>query len=519
MTLVLEVTQGPWRGRRLALRLAGHVRVKKAMGLDSALPVVIQVANRRSRAGKSFSSITDFWQVRTWDNMTVLGGMPAGEHVADDLSALHYNVDQEIERLHDDLSCIPDGHTPWAAPLILEEFAYDLWSTLVDSSTTAAISVDDLVEHEGDDGWGSHMRRQIAAEYSHAVLTLADGRQHLVRYDPAFAAYCRLEAPRDTAEVAMVSAFQYDDALAEHMRLHGGMSGEYRSPVWARWVPVKFDVAGDAVETLARCRRFVTALARLSVPSDYVMVFADGSGSLEVMFPSASFAATPRPGFEIVAGYLCLFISDWSVFCSREEPCRSLDEFALPPGCINIDTSAYRTGSQMAMPNTRPSGGENYKVRITTQELFTSSADTLDEITRHPRPFDPPAWRLMPFHMLANMWQFCVAVAVCRSQTVSQVTLANRWIHEKTFDFLRCGAPPEELDARVFMAAMNLCDFRCPEPLMEALLAPVAFACGMPVTRLKRTLANAVKKSRLARPVPIEAPPDAWFTRRAVVDE
>jgi hypothetical protein len=294
--------------------------------------------------------------------------------------------------------------------------------------------------------------------------------------------------------------------------------GDFRSPVWSRWVPVRFHGRDGDAEVLQRCRRFLTALLRLGVPATGIMVFADGSGDLEVMFPSMSFGATPRPGYEVVAGYLTMFVADWSVFCDETFSWPRTSESVLPKADVTVDVSPYRPLAELVMPNTRV-GDDCYKVCITPVELLSTNLDGLARLARQPRPFDPPPWDAEPQEMLVGIWQYCVAVAVCRSQTVSQPTLANRWIHEKTFDLLRCGAAPEELDARVFAAAMNLCDFRCPEPLMEALLGPVAFACGMTVTKFKRTLVNAVRKSRLARPMPVEAPPDAWFTQERDIDK
>jgi hypothetical protein len=521
MTIVVEVEQGPYRGYRIGVRLTGDIRVKRAMALDGQLPLVIQVAHRRSRAGRSFVNVTNFWQVRPWEDMTVLGGMPAGEYCSHELSALHYNVDRHVEWLQQDLYFEPNGHTPWAAALMAEDLAYDLRIDLTRRTEPATENSGDPVERDADATWGSRTRRRIAAEYSNSLLTLADRKPRLVRYEQAYAAFCRLEVPLNAADMesASVSNFQYDAALAEHMRLRGDAVGDYRSPVWSRWIPARFDTPGDPDEALDRCRRFVTALERLDVPGDYVMVFADGSGALELMFPSSSFAATPRPGFENVAGYLALFIADWSVFCDETVSHPAGAGCVLPTGAINVDTALYHPMAQLAMPNTRSSEGDTYKVRITTRELFSCDPDAIEKLCRKPRPFDPPAWQLQPYRMLAHVWQFCVAVALCRSQTVGQPTLANRWVHEKTFDFLRCGADPDELDARVFAAALNLCDFRCPELLMESLLGPVAFACGMTVTKFTRTLANAIKKSRLARSMPIEAPPDAWFRRKLNVDE
>ena len=55
-----------------------------------------------------------------------------------------------------------------------------------------------------------------------------------------------MDVPRRVADVAAFSAFQNDDALAEYMRLHGGVIGDYRSPLWDQWTPVSFDAQEGA---------------------------------------------------------------------------------------------------------------------------------------------------------------------------------------------------------------------------------------------------------------------------------
>ena len=159
------------------------------------------------------------------------------------------------------------------------------------------------------------------------------------------------------------------------------------------------------------------------------------------------------------------------------------------------------------MPNTRIAGTDRYKVLISADELASLDHGEIANLAREPRPFEPPPWLVVPYKHLNDVWRYAVAVAICRGQTVDQITLASRWVTPATFEFIRCGADPKECNDRLFQAAMNLLDFRCPLPLLEALLSPVALVSGMPVSQITRVLGNAMAMSKRARVMPMEEPP------------
>lgn len=502
-SVVFEVESGALQGKQFAVAFHDDFRAAKAARLDGPMPVVVQVIRKQSRTGRSYDVVGDFWQLHSRTEVTVLGGMPAGDLGPEDIAPLPYEYESDMKRLKEDLFYCPEGLTPYSSPLLSEYLANHLSFVLSQQSSGDQAKTAPTADQR--DSWFARTFRRVATDHRYGLLSESGKPPQLVAYEEAFAAYCRAEAPPTLAQASRITVCQFGRSLPEHMRSSGGGCEGYRGPAWARWLPVRFNFKQDDPSwSLERCRMFVTALVRLDVLREHIMVFTGGEGEFEVLFPAAYFGGLPRPGFEFVAANLGLFISDWSAFCDPANHFLRKHGYRSLQGQMAIAIAPYRLLSTLQLPNTRAQGAGGYKVRITLEELASLEHGEFTAIARRPRPFSPPSWEVAPCNDLTAIWSFCVAVAVCRSQTVNQVVDGDRWIHAATFDFLRRGADPEELDRRVFAAAMNLLDFRCPQPLLEALLSPVAFSCGMTVARLKRTIKNAIENSRRARVLPID---------------
>jgi len=503
---VFEVEKGPHAGKCLKGTFADAYRARKVSAIDSTTLVIVHVVSKVTRNGQRVTRIVDILPLHTRAEVTVLGGMPTGVDDGDEeFAPLEYTLDADVEEMHFDLYFLPTGQFFWAVPLVPQALASDLSFTLtIEPSENPFGKAEPF---DPDSSWVGRTLKRIAADNPYALLTIGDSQPQPVVYEGAFSAYCRAEPSRDLTKPTRVSAFQYGTELVAHMRSHGGEIGGFRSPAWARWLPVMFSGGDGAEVALKRCRLFVTALVRQNVPAAHLMVFTNGNGSLEVMVAAAYFGAFPRPGFEFVAGYLALFISDWSWFCDAGPVQARWPRYTPPEGRMDIAPDLYRPLAEIAMPNTRIAGTDRYKVLISAAELASLDHAQIADLAKQPRPFEPPPWLVLPYAHLTQVWKYAISVAICRGQTVDQITIGSRWITPATFEFIRCGAEPRECNDRLFQAAMNLLDFRCPLPLLEALLSPVALVSGMPVAQITRVLGNAMAKSKRARVMPMEEPP------------
>jgi hypothetical protein len=396
-------------------------------------------------------------------------------------------------------------HVPLTpVPGFPKELAAALWSELQYGGVGEPAVEQALPYRAGDDTFIGRALERVSREHPLVVLQEAGARPRVALFEQEFALFCRAENPHAGAQEVRLSTYQYSRDLAEHVSSRGTVDGDFRSPVWARWLHVGFRDGEKPTANLASCRRFVNALRRLGVSARQVLVFTLGSGHLEVMFPSAALGCMPRQGFEFVAGYICQLIADWSPLCPPYDDDSPIRGDWLPHGTLPIDLALYMLGSMVALPNTRIGNSDAYKVRVSLRELAELDAPAIAAIARKPRPFNPPSWRAVPFRTLIDIMGYAVAYAVCRSQAADQLTFANRWVFPRTFDFIAFGAAAEEAESRLFSAAMNLLDFSCPVALLDAILTPAAALSGLPAAQIKRALTNAVHTWRKARPLAID---------------
>jgi hypothetical protein len=499
MELLAEVEGGKYRGKRITFCAMGPAKAERAAALTPGDRLVVVLRYKLTPV------VTNFYAVGQPTVVTVTGGSPAGDHGTQELLPVAYGRTEGIDEEHGRLRLIP-AHTPLVpAPEFPMELVARLRSELTfHPSEGACDSGPEEGNESGGQYWTDRTLHRVARDYPLCVLSRG-GETAFAPFETTFARYCRAEEDHAADQPLAVSVYEYSVNAAGRAPTGGGVSPDYRSPVWARWLHVRFLADGEPEASLARCRLFVTALRRLGVSRHQVLPFTLGAGDLEVMFPSAAAFSLPRPGFEFVAGYLCTMIADWSPCCG---PDFLSDRHAMswtPRASQPIDTSLYAPSATVQMPNTRVGRSGAYKVRVGLDELFSRDAEAVSALAASPRPFNPPPWQAGAYETPMALWEHAVALAVCRSQSIDQITLANRWVYPGTFDFMFCGADGKDAGNRLFAAAMNLLDFGCPYFLLEGLLSPAALMSGMPRAKVRDTLANAVHTSRKAKSLPIEA--------------
>jgi hypothetical protein len=501
--MLVEVAEGRCRGRRIRFAADGAAKFSRASAMPLGERVGVTLRYRPGAAGGVVPVVTNFYAAGIPHVVTVMGGAPSGDGGEATAWPMNYSGGLRLDREHTQFRLTPPHRPLVPCPVFPEELAQqirlDLGVAKVagDESAEPATEVDHRY-------WSTRALERVASDHPYCLLKFSGRGPAVAPFEAAFARYCRMEVDSAGEQPSLVSSFQYGRDVAAQIDARGGLSRDYACPVWSRWLHAGFSADGDPDAAIGRCRLFVTALRRLGVCRHQVLAFTLGGGDLEVMFPSAAAMCLPRPGFEFVVGYLCETIADWSQLCSPQ--------FQNPKCCLEwtpretqpIDTRLYRPLASVQMPNTCVRESGFYKVRVGLNELFSHEADAISSLAVSPRPFNPPPWQAVPYATLIDIWRHAVAVAVCRSQSIDQITLANRWVYPGTFEFMSSGAGGEEAGARLYAAAMNLLDFGCPFPLLESLLAPAALMSGMRASKVKATLTNAVHASRCAKPLPIE---------------
>lgn len=503
--MLVEIADGRYRGRRIRFVATGQDRARRARLLAPGDRLDLALRYKRGLGGHLVLSVPNFVATAVPTVVTVLGGVPAGDGGDDRIGPLFYELGAvDLDEQHGLLREVPFDKPLTPAPLFPESLAVDLRAELTDHKSDYGDVFESEAGNPDKQTPIARLLKRASQDNSLCLLWHRDGPPIVAQFDSAFAKFCRADDLPGDAGPVTASAYQYGRDLDMHVRTEGHVSPDYRCPVWARWLHVRFLADGDPEAALIACRRFVAAIRRLGVAGQQVLAFTLGEGDLEVMFPSAALGCMPRPGFEFVAGYVCQLIADWSPLCSAHNADRPAWLYWVPQSPQPIDVSLYTPLATVALPNSRVGDSDAYKVRVSLHELATLDAHRIAAIAAKPRPFNPPVWQASSWQTMVHIGTYAVAVAVCRSQSVDQITFANRWIYPRTFDFLLFGADPEEVEKRLFAAALNLLDFACPAPLLEALLAPAAALSGLPPAKVKATMANAIHTWRKARPLPIE---------------
>jgi hypothetical protein len=121
------------------------------------------------------------------------------------------------------------------------------------------------------------------------------------------------------------------------------------------------------------------------------------------------------------------------------------------------------------------------------------SAERIRELAKKPRPFVMPPWRYPARGVLSDCWEYAVRVEATRTDRLAGACRRYRHIFNDTRDFLHHGAPEGTRSKRLFRAASNLLDFRCPVALLLALLGPPAAMSGLATEEIHEQIRGAVR--------------------------
>jgi hypothetical protein len=432
--VLAEVRDGKYGGRRILIPVTNPLLVPQAAILEPGDDLEVVLQWRQDAGGKLTPVVPAFRVVNELRAFTVLGGVPSGDSTGEPrIWSLFYDRDQarvtEKEGYLRNQVTARRSLTP--AALFPEELRDELESTLRYSDSDVQDAADDQ-DWDSSKGPAYSILDRMAGEYELCVLQEGADRRRVVDFESCLRRFCRTEKPPAGLQAATVSVYQFGRGTGGPGGYSSQGGPDSRDPVWARWLHVGFqdDGAAEPAAELAACRRFATALQRLGVPRSHILVFTLGAGRLEVMFPSAAFACTARPGFEYVAGYIAQLVADWSALCPPEMGTGRAAKNPQP-GHQPIDVELYVPLATVAMPNTWIERTGNFKTRISLRELADLEADEIAGLGAKPRPFNPPSWRVTPHRTLFKIAEYAVAVAVSRSQALDQSTFANRWIHAR----------------------------------------------------------------------------------------
>lgn len=522
--LTFKVTTEPFAGRTVAATFHSHVMVERALSLRQNQAVRISVVVRRDQRGRQFAAVKDFRPEGQPSVVMYVNGLcktnptnprqppiefgPVGVFTERDSESVEHEVQEYLE-MGVELPPIP----------LLDTAAFDA----VNESITDEHEPRTVLSQSAD-------KPAFGTSYAWSLLVVGGkaGEQSLCDADEVFARYARADADLRLDVPTHISVFQHSDDLALYERAHEGSVAGYHGIVWGRWFVVELDDQDGTTLRLDTCRNLVTALVRLGVAAEQILVFFSGSTGLQVMFPTMIAGTVPQTNYEYACGHVCQMLVDQAtrLLAPPPPPRRSCgvvpplndglsagpvvdsggtkpryDARNAPAWHEPIDWNLYKPNAMVRAPNTRHEASGLYKIRLTAEEVSTLDAGVIRQLAVSPRPFEPPGWLTVENGNLIDFWRYAAAVADSRPFAMAQVIDKGTWVYADTFDLMHNGAPEGTRSIRVFRAAVNLLQVGCSREAVYQLLSPAALMSGMPPGDVKHQLEGAVRYLRKTRAV------------------
>ena len=516
--LTFAFTEQHLAGQLVTGRFWRQVLLERARALRQGQLVDVDVITKRSRRGEHQTTVRDFRGAGSPTVVSFVGGICTGS--GGDSRAVHHEfgpaalcTERDEADLEEQMRALRErGIDPPPLPLLDSDTLADI-NGLILKGAKRGVS-------RSDKGKGCAPASSFAAVHSLAMESVGGkkGRRMLVNADDAFAAYASVESSVRPELPAHLSVFQYTDDLVLYQQAHAGSVAGYRGITWARRCVVDFDGQNGLADVLQPARYFVTALVRLGIPQEQILIFYSGNRGVHVMFPSCCAGMAPQTNFEFATGQFNQVIADQATLILSLHP-RLGDGAAQQvrvsaPECgprddatwhEAIDWNMYSPNAMLRAPNTRHEETGLYKVRLTVDEFHSLDIDEIQKIAAAPRPFEPPAWKSPTLEVLGELWSYAVAVANSRTFAVTQSVDAGSWVYGDTFDFMHNGAPELTRAKRLFRAAVNLLQVGCSRKVAYQLLSPAALMSGLGPAETEQQIEGAVAYLRKRRPVRLDA--------------
>lgn len=483
--VVFEVSEGPHRGQRITSRIWNRRVIARVGELARDAEVCVYLAPSGGHRQQGFVKVIDCHAVReptvaqavsaAADPVAARGGvarvatsLSVSQFATGILSADEFGVDS-----HED-----DDH---AGDFI--ELCSRVLKVLREPD--AAIGNDEDGEEDFDlDEYVERFNLQFV------VRGGKRGYRHAERSESLLQAYELATAPGMNSETH-ISAYQYPQDAVAYQESHNGSLADYRDEVWSQWITIDLDGENGVEDVLEPARIIVAGLARLGVPEKSLLVFFSGRRGIHIQFPSTLAGARPRLGFEAVAGHFCQMIADLAVLAHASTGHREPQETGADFKSVSLDWHLYSPNALVRATNTLHTDSELFKIRLSLEELLYKSGDEIRELAQDIRTYPSPQWRYGVCDLLADCWEMAETIQAASVNRLASLRDGDRRVFQDTLDFVHHGAPPGTRAKRLFRAAMNLLDFRCPRSLLFALLGPPAELSGLSLTEIRDQLHGA----------------------------
>lgn len=490
--VVFEVESGPCKGQRITTRIWSRGLITRAGQLSFDEQVLVYLAPVRPSQRHGYRRVIDFHDIQR---------PPVGEMSGVDAEPRSRGAVEAPSGIY--------GLRPHLAAKVMETFLNGVDVFDESDSDEDAILTDDIdlfarvlnalcapdgVTPDERDEEEDFDLEDYASTFHVQFLVVNGKKGHRTpeKWEPLLTAYASADPSRRLHAEAHISVYQYTpDAISYQSSNKGSVAG-YCGIVWSRWLTMELDGDGGLEDTLSTARTIVAALYRLGIPRDSLHIFFSGNRGIHIQFPSTVAGATPQVGFERVAGYFCQLIADLAVLAHRHAHYGEAQS-DTPFAPARLDQGMYSRNAMLRAPNTAHPDTGLFKVRLTPEELMGIHAEQIRDLAKKPRPFVLPPWQHPARGLLSDCWEHAVRAEKRSANRLETVSRGGRHIFNDTLAFLHHGAPEGTRTKWLFRAAVNLLEFRCPVPLLLALLGPPAEISGLTSEEIHEQIRGAVR--------------------------
>ena len=306
-------------------------------------------------------------------------------------------------------------------------------------------------------------------EYGFRVVDGIYNERILIESNPAFTAYCAVDARAEVEREGYLSAFCFAEDFGNHLASTGSTRG-FSGPSWSPilWVDIdgpSKDIAG-LTKAIESTRKFVSGtIERYHLQDSTLLVFFSGSKGFHIGLPSSLWSSVPELDYH--------------------RHSRNMAESLASQFGIQIDASVYDRVRAFRAPNSRHPRTKLHKRRLLIGELMTLSPGEVVELAKSPIAFEFETVTAANDTATTD-WQHALTAVVA---TPEPCVAAGASLNRLTLDFIQEGAEVGERNNRLFSAAANLAEFDCSGPLAEALLTEAARDSGLAPCEIKQTIA------------------------------
>lgn len=285
-----------------------------------------------------------------------------------------------------------------------------------------------------------------------------------------------------------LSTFSFTQDFARYVSLSGGSTAGYQGVHHADLLTAdidckRLDGTGDIEAALQAARKFAAVLLACGVPPEALHLFFSGSKGFHAQLPASLCGALPSPWFSKTTEVFMGALADVAE--------------------CTLDASIYRPSQPLRAPNSLNEKSLLYKRPLTLDQFLDLTATEIQRLAAAPCAVvvQPVWWEPVPF--LAELWQASETAVVRRlchsgrgSNAAIEVDINESFaLSDRTWDFIRNGAPSGQRANELFAAAADLADCGSLSALVHAILARAVSRIQLPWREAQGHIERAIVRA------------------------